>query len=501
MAWTELVERRNQRSRTYQNDADPRKRAWSGIIGALHYESILDSGIFDAEIDCTPIRVNNPRLDGWIVTQNSWHYALGKPGDKTTDGWVGFGGRQGAHWFKFRLLRVGYLHWPTRIWDDIGGAPNYDRFNLTKETNPISLAPNDDEIKAGSMTKWSSIWTTPGGGDLSISWAVNGFRLKEEIVVNQAGREWIAANRPPTTPLNKTYFGFVFQLDWSDIPKITRAEIEMNPDGDFNDDGKIIELKDTFDQLLAFMPLGDVRVVPNPDDSESREVQPVRKRFWSEDGNHYLLVGVRMDILNSMVTGDLIFDPPIAEIAASADDRSCYDDGTWYAVNYEILYIKQGLAGSTDRRHTGLRFTGLGLSQGEEITTAYLELHFKSSTHDWARGVIYCEDTANPDDFATNGLVLIQDRTRTANSVTWIADNMGGIGWGVSPSLISPVQEVVTDYDVDTIVFLLIGIEATAIPYHLEVSSYDIGFDREARLYIEYAVAGIDVFRRRIEGY
>jgi len=76
----------------------------------LHYESIPDSGIFDAEIDATPERVNNAQLDGWRVTVNSWHYAVGKPGDKTTDGWVGFGGRQGTHWLKFRLARVGYLH-------------------------------------------------------------------------------------------------------------------------------------------------------------------------------------------------------------------------------------------------------------------------------------------------------------------------------------------------------------------------------------------------------
>ena len=111
MAWTEVVEQRALISKTYQDGTKLRLETGGT---RLHYESVLDSEVFDAEVDLTPLRVNNALLDGWIVTQAGWHYALGQPGDKLTDGWVGFGGRKGAHWIKTRLTRVGYMHGPTR---------------------------------------------------------------------------------------------------------------------------------------------------------------------------------------------------------------------------------------------------------------------------------------------------------------------------------------------------------------------------------------------------
>jgi len=36
-------------------------------------------------------------------------------------------------------------------------------------------------------------------------------RLKEHVYINQAARDWVAANHPPTTPANETFFGFVFK--------------------------------------------------------------------------------------------------------------------------------------------------------------------------------------------------------------------------------------------------------------------------------------------------
>ena len=78
MAWIELLDLRDQRSRTYQDDAEPLKLAWSGSLAGLHYESVLGSGVFDTEVDMSPVRVDVPAFDGWRVTVNSWHYALGK---------------------------------------------------------------------------------------------------------------------------------------------------------------------------------------------------------------------------------------------------------------------------------------------------------------------------------------------------------------------------------------------------------------------------------------
>ena len=151
--WVERTDLRNRYSRTYQDQDNPLRRVWHGSLASLHYESVLDSGVYDTELDATPQRVDTPVLDGWRIVANDWHYALGKDlvNHGQEDGWVGFGGRHGHNWFKFRLLRTGYLHWPTRTWQDIGGPPNYNRSNLSHTTNTVAIGPNADQIAAESV--------------------------------------------------------------------------------------------------------------------------------------------------------------------------------------------------------------------------------------------------------------------------------------------------------------------------------------------------------------
>ena len=111
MTWIERLDKRNQRNKTWQDSENPERFSLDATLAALHYESSIDSGVFDAAIDATPARVVNAQFDGWHITENGWHYALGQDlaNHGTQDGWVGFGGRQGQNWFKFRLARVGYL--------------------------------------------------------------------------------------------------------------------------------------------------------------------------------------------------------------------------------------------------------------------------------------------------------------------------------------------------------------------------------------------------------
>lgn len=125
MAWNEQVNLRTRTGKTWQNSSDPNHFAIDSTIAPVHYESTLDSGVFDTEIDMTPKAVNNASLNGWIVTANDWHYALGRPKSgifNNIDGVVGFGGRKGQNWLKFRLEKVGYLHWSDKAWQDIGGT-------------------------------------------------------------------------------------------------------------------------------------------------------------------------------------------------------------------------------------------------------------------------------------------------------------------------------------------------------------------------------------------
>jgi len=306
MAWQELTSLRGRHSRTYQDSDHPQRRAWSGTPAPLHRQSVLDSNVFDTDLDATLQRVNNAQLDGWRVTALDWHFALGQPGDKVSDGWVGFGGRLGAHWLRFRLARVGYLHWPTRDFDDVGGAPTYDRANLTRSAEQLVL-PLGDAVTVESRATWTGLWTTPGGGRLDASWRVTGDGLKEEIVVNDAARAWLAANRPPTTPVDETFFGFVFQVDRDDIPVLLRDGVAQPPEADFSDEGGALpfELRDAQARLLAFLPMAAAYVM---DAEEERISAGLVRRMWKDpDGNHYLLIGCRVNVLATLPAGARVF--------------------------------------------------------------------------------------------------------------------------------------------------------------------------------------------------
>jgi len=99
VAWQQ--HRNLKHGRLYRDSENPQRFAFDTLCGAsIHYESEIDSGNYDAEVDFTPNRVTNAQLDGWTVTQAGWHYALGIPGEGELaglDGVVGFGGRKGQN--------------------------------------------------------------------------------------------------------------------------------------------------------------------------------------------------------------------------------------------------------------------------------------------------------------------------------------------------------------------------------------------------------------------
>lgn len=422
MAWAELAALRGRNSRTYQ---DGTLRRLSITQATLHRESVLDSGVFDSEIDPTPIRVNNAQLDGWLVTQNNWHYALGAPQTGALaglDGTVGFGGRQGQHWFKFRLSRLGYLHWPTRNWQDIGGAPNYNRANLSSAVSAMPVGPNLDPVNVGSIADWSKIWTTPGGGDVSVQWQVTGETLKEVVTINQSAREWVTANRPPTTPAAETWFGLVFRLDWSDIPAVYRAQIQQSIEDDFSDDEAAIELRTADGKALAdFMPVDHV-FAGNPGPRNPIERQSLRKRFWKDaDGNYYLLVGLRCDTLAAMQVGPLAFDPTLGTLNIP---NSLSDGFEIPGVSPDFTGVTAQIGDNGGSITNFWRFTGVGLNKDTSITSAILTVTSADTYDGPAMTVnVHCEDVDNSAiGVETDG--NIDGRTRTTNFTNFDINNM-----------------------------------------------------------------------------
>lgn len=290
----------------------------------LHFESTIDSGDFDTPVDYTPGRIvpadAHPLLsDGWYITSGQVRYALGIPAAgqmSGQDGVVGIGGRKGQNNFAMRLLRFGHVHWPTRTFVDVGGAPDYDRANLSQSQTTENVQGTDYVI-ANTVT-WTDLWSTPNGGAVSAQWQFNDDQEKEEVTVDELANTWVMANRwlpfvqstVPAATLNDTFFGQVFRLDWSNIPRAVIDDVLQNLDNDIEITNDTLQLQDSIQRPLAFLPISELQVRRSPPDGTVR--QRLRRRIWLDgDGNHYLLVGLSLADLEALPTGDWVYDPPV----------------------------------------------------------------------------------------------------------------------------------------------------------------------------------------------
>lgn len=447
MTWIEQTP--TARARIWRDDATGQYHSSSLVGTSLAYEGVLDSGVFDTPVSLTPQRITGGGNDGWRVTANQFHYFLGQPAGRATDGWVGFGGRQGAHWLSSRLVRVGYLHWPTRAWDDIGGAPTYTRAGrLTRTDQTRAIGPAGVQVTQTleNLAQWTGIWTTPGSGDVTIRWRVNGRGLKEEIVLNAAARTWITANRAPATPASETWFSFTFQMDWTDIPRVLKNSVLQDIEGDFDDDGGSIRLETALNEVLAFLPLDNAYVNTSVDfggvPRATRAYLPLRKRIYKDGSNYYLIVGARVDQLAALPAGDVIFDPTFI-IAETNEDG--YSEGT----DENVLPSQGAFANSLGYYTTGAAavdggwiFRSTGIASGDTIDTATLNLEYNGVSFNLPLdGSIFGFAVDTPTDFDNTHTHRISDHhTRTSASV---AANIPTAADYTSASLVTILQEIV----------------------------------------------------------
>jgi len=490
MAWIEVPEGRRRHSKLFQDSDDPTRFAIDGIVGLpLHYEGQLDSGVHDTQVDLTPQRVLAGGNDGWRIINNGWHYFLGQPAGKATDGWVGFGGRKGAAWLLFRLLRMGYIHWPTRSWDDIAGAPNYDRQNLSRQVQRIELPSTGETIPARCISTWNDIWSASVGGPVDVRWQADPRRLKEEIVVSEAARNWITSNHPPATPANETYLAFVFRIDPSQIPRWVKNGILQNIEDDFDDDGAPgIELRDALDNLLAFLPVSELRV-PSSDPWLDNPPVQLKKRIWKDGTNYYLLVGARVDQIAALPAGDLIFDPTLEEdIAASADDADEAGDGGFDLTGDNVDCYSYHEATNPSYQHAGFRFQTVEVPQGATIDAAYLDLYVNAVLNGYD-AFIYGNDVDDAVDFSTDA--DIDGRTRTTANV-FIDTTPADDDYNQTPSIVSIVQEIVDREGWESgndMCFLFIAVNDNGTNEFVRHDSYDKSGGNPGKLHIEYTAA------------
>ena len=400
MAWVRSKLHRN--SIVYADSAQPQKRRLISTLTPIGY---TDANGDIQQIDMTPEAV----ADGWQIVNNGWHYHLNR------NGTVSFGGRRGAHWFRFRLHRVGYTQVDqgstpdfASDYTDIGGAPTYNTTNLSRTVQ--SKTVTDGVINVGAVAEWRNIWTPPQG-EIYARWALNGDRLKEDIVITQAAREWIVANRPPSfygLTASQTWLTFAFQIDFSDVPRrILRGVGDVTGSTDFSDTNGELEARTALDELLFFMPLDDAYV----DDAEGiRHSVRLRKRFWrnAADGQWYLVVGAKVADLAALPAGDLIFDPTINEsVGASTDDA---DNFFGDRLTTDRMWMGRANGPVT----SGMRFDNIAISGSDTVDSVTVTLVAYSSS--WSE--IY--DTWNfeaADDAATFSTgSMPDDRTLVASA-------------------------------------------------------------------------------------
>ena len=480
--WTEEPASRALKAATFVDPDNPAKKRLIASVAPLHYQ---DEGGVWQPADMSVRRVTNAALDGWIADSAGWHYALGQPSDKASDGWFGFGGRRGQHWLEFRLFRIGYIHWPTRTADLFSGAPTYSRANLSQETVTRTMPDGSERVAVTSAT-WSDLWPAlPGEAQVDMRFGAKTGRLKIDVVLNQATRTWVQDNHPPATPAAETYFGVIFQIDWNDIPKIIRQAVEQNRDGDFSDDGQGIELRNALDELLAFMPL-DFAYVEREDDVPATVA--LRKRFWQEDGNFFLLVGAPVPELAALPAGNLVFDPTIdTSIAASADDAYEFTQDTGFTYTSPTLFADSSSTASFNKI-AGMRYDGLTIPAGSTIDSAISTLYCVSTSYDDPNVSIHCDDVDDSVDFATDQDV--ENRARTTASTNW-ADTGIGTGLADSPDHANALQEVVdragwASGQAITVIFRGNGVGGN----RLQFAAYDHASVAEPAISIDYTEGG-----------
>lgn len=359
MAFSELISRRQPKSVTFYDSVQNQYRLVSSLA-PLHYDPGNGNLV---RLDMTPIRITPgvwgryPNFDGWLVTENGWLYGLG------VDGWVYFGGRRGQHYVRFRLRELGYVRANTGAFTAISGLPDYNTANLSSV--PTQAVIEGETYTVGTTAEWHNLLTA-GGGELFLRFKARGDGLKSEYVITQAAREWIVANRPPSfygIPAPQAYLAFRFDIDWSDIPrKIINGVLQGDT---FDDVAGGVELRNTLDELLAFMPIGEAYA---GEGLLERQSVALRKRFTSG----LMTMGAPVSALNALPAGDLTFDPTITpSVGASGDD------GSWITgVGFGATDTSQviGRYASTYDVNDFWRFTGVTVPKDAAVSSAYLTL-------------------------------------------------------------------------------------------------------------------------------
>lgn len=140
---------------------------------------------------------------------------------------------------------------------------------------------------------------------------------------------------------------------------------------------------------------------------------------------------------------------------------------------------------SNARFWIGLRWVSGSLPlQGDTIDVAYAELFVYGN--DDPNGNMHFQKAASPVRFTTTNYDLT-GRARTTASTSWVQDNIG-TGWQQTPSLVTPLQEVIDSYSPTALVW--VGRPNQDTTKNLGIRTHNYWDEYAAKLHIEWTEGG-----------
>lgn len=449
----EILEARTRTSKTYTLGGD--KYALDVSLGSIHYKDDMDDpGELWKDIDTTI--TNSTKLEwDWEVVKGNWHLLIN--GDTT----VALG--KSGHWLAFRYVAFGYLDWSTK---------EYVILQNREDVTPVLN---------GNRITWPGIFH---GATLEYIYSADGF--KENLYITQQTRDWLTANPPSSYGLDNqtSYLVGAMRCDWQSAYQAEREDgtaINWTNAQEFVNSG-IFWRHPIKDKIVSALPIGYAYHEGLGEDDQVK----IRYRFFTQDGYHYLLFGAKVLDLNAMPPGTIIIDPTVDEqVGAGNDDAMEFESaGNIFRTGTKIFHYSSTVA---DGRYWGAHrwVSGSFPAQGDTIDVAYIELYCYGTASDDINGNWHFDKSASPPEFST-ATYDITGRTRTTASVSWIANSLGS-GFKQSPSLVTPLQEVIDNYSPTAIVAIFRPNTNTA--KHFETRSYNDNSFYGAKLHIEYTVA------------
>lgn len=184
-------------------------------------------------------------------------------------------------------------------------------------------------------------------------------------------------------------------------------------------------------------------------------------------------------------------DPTIdVGISVSTDDvHELESDGsiTDQTGSTPYAYTYAGLA-SSGRYWGAFRFPGVAIDQGSTIDVSYVSGQVHDAARDYIDANIHFLTNASPNTFSTTNATDVTGRPRTTASVSWINADLGAPTTYQTPSLNTPLQEVVNSVTTTAVAVVYRPNSDGNFPCRFDAYNYAGG--GPAAIHIEYTAGG-----------